>query len=100
MTNVTYTKSSQYYTTIQTSWYLSNWEPRKLYPDSTDLPKTLESRYNMRPDLLAYDLYGDTDLWWVFMINNPDQIVDPIYDFVTGLVIYVPTNDRLNSVLG
>jgi ABC-type Fe3+-hydroxamate transport system substrate-binding protein len=51
---------------------------------------TLEAKYEEKPDLLAYDLYGNAKLWWVFALFNQDELADPIVDFKTGLKISVP----------
>jgi len=50
--------------------------------------------------LLAYDLYKEPKLWWVFMQRNLDTLQDPIYDFVAGTKIYIPKGDSLNKLLG
>ena len=100
MSTVIYKPSSPYFKTIQTSWYLSTLEPRYIPRDGTDTYRILENKYEFRPDLLAYDLYGTPNYWWVFMMVNQDKIIDPIYDFVSTLGIYVPTPDRLTTVLG
>ncbi|MDA9302362.1 baseplate wedge protein 53 [bacterium] len=55
---------------------------------------TIENKYNLRPDLLAHKLYGDSNLWWVFAKFNQDELSDPIFDFVSGLEIQVP--ERFN----
>lgn len=55
----------------------------------------LESRHNYRPDILSYDLYGTEKYWWIFPRMNMDLIKDPIKDFKEGLVIRVPTSERL-----
>ena len=80
------------------------------YLDISNLPKipksiadkeyTIESKYDERPDLLAYKLYGSTRLWWVFSLRNPDVLVDPIRDFKSGTVIYLPTDDTIRRVVG
>ena len=31
-----------------------------------DLSMTINETYNLRPDLLAYDLYENANLWWGF----------------------------------
>jgi hypothetical protein len=54
----------------------------------------------MRPDLLAYDLYSDSRLWWVFAQRNSNRIKDPVFDFVAGTVIYIPQLPNLRSALG
>jgi hypothetical protein len=51
----------------------------------------IESKYDNRPDLLAYELYGNAKLWWVFAAFNQDTLVDPIIDFKSGTTINVPT---------
>ena len=53
-------------------------------------PLLIEPKYNHRPDVLAYDLYGNSKLWWVFAEFNPDSLKDPILDFVSGLEIQIP----------
>lgn len=97
---VTYSKGSRYYATQQSSWFLGYYVDRSLIRDASDEPITLDSRYNFRPDLLSYDLYGTTDYRWTFMILNPDLIKDPVFDFVTGLSIFTATLDRLHSSIG
>jgi hypothetical protein len=100
MSKVEYKRSSPYADTQQTTWYLSNYEPRIINRDGTDIRKILETKYENRPDLLSYDLYGTPNLWWIFMVLNPDSIKDPIYDFKAGLVIFVPTATRISNTLG
>ena len=55
---------------------------------TTDI--TLNEKYDEKPDLLAYDLYGNAKLWWVFALFNQDSLADPIVDFKIGLKIIVP----------
>jgi hypothetical protein len=56
--------------------------------------------YEYRPDLLAYDLYGDSRLWWVFAQRNPNRLKDPYFDFVAGIKIYLPKLTLLKQILG
>lgn len=97
MTRVDYRKKSPYSSTPQTSWYLDNLVLKNIPNDPTDTIMVLDSKYNERPDLLSHNLYGTRDYWWVFMVMNMDVIRDPIYDFKTGISIYVPTKDRLDT---
>ena len=99
MTTVPYNNTSPYYLTAQSSWSLDLWKPRQIPPMDTDAPFVVTQIYNTKPDLLAYDLYGDTRLWWVFAVRNPDLIVDPIYDLVTGLKIMVTDPETLRNIL-
>jgi hypothetical protein len=61
---------------------------------------TITAPYENRPDILAYDLYGEPALWWVFMQRNLDIIQDPIYDFTPGTQIYIPKGSSLKTILG
>ena len=65
-----------------------------------DFLYTIEPQYKFRPDLLAYDLYGSSELWWVFTQRNLDTLQDPIFDFVPGTKIYLPKNSSLSNILG
>mgnify|MGYP001340909184 FL=1 len=59
----------------------------------------IEPQYNHRPDLLAYDLYRDNRLWWVFGQRNLDIIEDFVYDIKTGTKIYIPQPDKIKTML-
>jgi hypothetical protein len=60
----------------------------------------INAMYDERPDLLAYELYGSTRLWWVFSIRNPDLLKDPIRDFKSGLTIFLPSAENVDSISG
>jgi len=60
----------------------------------------VQEQYTHRPDLLAYDLYNDYRLWWVFAQRNMDIIRDPVYDLEAGIEIYLPKADKLRQFLG
>ena len=51
----------------------------------------VDAKYQNRPDRLAYDLYGSSKLWWVFAAANRDKLEDPVWDFVAGLQITLPS---------
>ena len=59
----------------------------------------IEPQYNHRPDLLAYDLYRDNRLWWVFGQRNLDIIEDFVYDIKTVTKIYIPQPDKIKTML-
>ena len=61
---------------------------------------TVNATYQNRPDLLAYDLYGNAALWWVFALRNPNTIKDPIFDMRTGVTFYLPKKSTLTGLLG
>jgi len=99
---ITYSKSSPYYKTPQVNKYvnyLDYWKSITINPASNDTLIQLDSKYNNRPDLLSYDYYGTPNLWWVFIVRNPDVLKDPIYDFVTDIYINVPDKSTLGAYL-
>ena len=100
MAQAVYAKNSPYYATPQWGQFLDVWTPRHIPSDATDALFEITSTYTHRPDLLAYDLYADTGFWWVFAVRNPDVITDPIFDFVPGNMIYVPTRNTIKTALG
>lgn len=95
-----YAKSSPYYTTPINGSYLDIINFRNIAGKSDDVQYEITSQYEYRPDLLAYDIYGDSNLWWVFAVRNKDIIKDPIYDFVAGQKIYLTNLADLKKELG
>lgn len=95
-----YNKSSPYAITQMTNGYLDILNLIDIPAEIDDVSFTLTSKYLYRPDLLAYDLYGDQQLWWVFSVRNKDVIKDSIYDFVTGQTIFLPKLTTIRRVLG
>lgn len=96
----TYSKSSPYYSTAKFGNFLDVMEYRSIPKLASDIEYQIDAVYRFRPDLLAFDLYGDTGLWWVFASRNPNVIKDPIFDFYPGQVIFVPKKETLISTLG
>jgi hypothetical protein len=96
----TYTNTSPWFKTPITQNYLDVLSIRPVAAQTSDFLYTIESQYTFRPDLLAYDLYGDATLWWVFIQRNLDVLQDPIFDFVPGTKIYIPKASGLKSLLG
>ncbi len=95
-----YTQSSPWATTSQNNLYLELLDIRPVPAEQDDFRYVIESQYRHRPDLLAYDLYGNPKLWWVFVQRNMDVIKDPIYDFETGTTIYIPKKSNLEKFIG
>jgi hypothetical protein len=88
----TYRTDSLYRDTQLDDQYLDVLDVNSIDIDNTTTTTiTLDAKYNEKPDLLAYDLYGNAKLWWVFALFNQDELVDPILDFKTDLKIKVPT---------
>jgi hypothetical protein len=87
-------------TTTVNGQYLDVMINRPINGSPTDVYWQIAPTYNLRPDLLASDLYGDSRLWWVFAQRNPNTLKDPLFDFVTGVNIFIPTADNLKVELG
>lgn len=95
-----YQSTSPYFLTPVNGEYLGPMVNRSIPKYADDIRFTINETYNLRPDLLAYDLYGTPNLWWVFAQRNPNSLADPLLDFVTGTNIYLPKKSTLKSVLG
>jgi hypothetical protein len=95
-----YGKLSPYYSTQLNGSYLDIVTFRNLLTESDDISFEITNQYEFRPNLLAYDLYGHSELWWVFSVRNKDLIKDPIYDLYAGRTIYLPKLSSLRSALG
>ena len=95
-----YTVSSPWATTQQNNLYLELLDIRPVPAEDDDFLYIIENHYKHRPDLLAYDLYGNTKLWWVFVQRNMSILKDPIYDFEPGVSIYIPKKTNLEKYLG
>ena len=96
----TYTQSSPWASTVQNNLYLELLDIRPVPAEDDDILYAIENQYKHRPDLLAYDLYGNPKLWWVFVQRNMSVIKDPIYDFEPGTKIYLPKKSNLSKFLG
>lgn len=95
---INYAASSPYNKTQQYSWRIGRFVNRSVPKDGTDTKIIIEPKYEYRPDLLSYDLYGTPEYYWIFLVRNIDVIRDPIFDLVRDIEIYVPTLQRLKSL--
>jgi hypothetical protein len=95
-----YNKASPYYLTTATNGYLNVLSFRNIPSLSNDILFEVTKNYEHRPDLLAFDLYGDVNLWWVFSVRNTTTLKDPVYDLVAGKQIYLPQMTTIKSALG
>lgn len=86
---------SLYKNTTTNGTYRGYYEPLTLSKDSSDYFIIVTSEYKYKPGKLAYDLYGSERLNWVFTYFNRDKINDPIFDLTEGLILRVPTKERL-----
>jgi hypothetical protein len=95
-----YNKLSPYVNTRLINGYLDVVTFIDIPGQTNDIQFQITSLYMHRPDLLAYDIYGDSQLWWVFAVRNKDVLKDPIYDFVPGQTIYLPQLADIKTALG
>ena len=51
----------------------------------------------MRPDLIAFSVYGKSTYWWVIMYVN--KIANPFVDLSAGLVLKIPRLEAVTSAL-
>lgn len=87
-------------TTMNVGGHLDILTKRVIPAEDDDLIYEIQPQYMYRPDLLAYDLYSNAKLWWVFAYRNMDIIKDPVFDFIPGTKIYLPKESRIRLVLG
>lgn len=92
-------QSSLYKYTKKNTYYMGHYSPIKIPFDSSDYIYEVPAKYNNKPGKLAYDLYGDERLMWVFRYFNNDIINDPIFDLKQGMQIRIPVAERLNKYI-
>jgi hypothetical protein len=73
---------------------------RSIPRENDDVYFKINQTYQYRPDLLAYDLYQQSGLWWVFYQRNPNTLTAPPWDFEAGKRIYLPKISTLRTTLG
>ena len=95
-----YDATSPYFETTYSQFFLDTMVNRPIPKENDDLTFTINTTYQYRPDLLAFDLYGIAGLWWVFYQRNPNTLQAPPMDFKTGTLIYLPKITTLKSALG
>jgi hypothetical protein len=59
--------------------------------DYVIVPSECENRI----DLFSYQQFGTSRLWWVIALANADMIKDPIWDFKSGMEVFIPRDSTL-----
>lgn len=85
--------------TEKTKYFMKEYKDYNIPTDASDYVLLVEHKYENKPKLLAFDLYGDASLSWIFTYFNRDLIEDPIFDLKAGIKIIVPTKERLSKYL-
>lgn len=96
---VQYQRTSPYYNTPIIGGVLDLANIPNIPKLSGDVVVQINKTYEYRPDLLAFDLYGDPGLWWVFAVRNPNVINDPVFDMRIGARIAVPKKETLQGII-
>lgn len=95
-----YNRYSPYKDTPQTSWYLDQYTHISIPVADDDEFYVIPQKYHQRPWMLAKELYGNERLYYIFALTNMDSIQDPLYDFTVGKQIRIPSNVRIQRLLG
>ena len=95
-----YDATSPYFVTGYSQFFLDVMENRPIPKENDDRVMIINQTYQYRPDLLAFDLYDNSTLWWVFYQRNPNTLIAPPLDFRVGVQIYLPKITTLRRVLG
>jgi len=66
-------------------------------PDPTDLVVEVTQATAGKLDLIAFESYGKSELWWV--IAELNQIVDPMTEIQVGVELRVPRRERVFNIL-
>lgn len=95
---IQYDSKSPYAKTPLYGRYLGYLTYRAIPANSLDRAMVVDTeRHAQRPDLLAHDIYGNDNYWWVIPIRNSFQ--DPIFDLKFGMTIIVPDPSYIGSLI-
>lgn len=95
-----YPANSAYFDTGYSQFFLDLMVNRPIPKLADDEVFLINQTYQYRPDLLAFDLYDQPQLWWVFYQRNPNTLSQPPWDFQADVQIYLPKISTLRSALG
>lgn len=73
------------------------WERTNFPLSETDIPFLVTKDTEVRPDLIAYKVYGRPSLLWLVLMYN--NIIDINVELVTGTTLRLPTPSRVNFQL-
>ena len=90
-----FNRYSLYKNTKSSNYYRDYYNPIIIPYSDSDIYIIVTSEYANRPGKLAFDMFGSARLSWIFEYFNPNQISDPIFDLKEGMILRIPTADRL-----
>ena len=70
------------------------WERRVIPQRDDDLFHTITGQEATRPDIIAFNAYGDANLEWLVMQYN--NIVDNVVELAEGMEIRLPPKQRVS----
>jgi hypothetical protein len=96
------TGRNQYSATPVTDFYLDIAKlptAEELLKNKTPEVIVVDSKFEFRPDLLSYELYGNSSYWWIIVLLNRTQLQDPIRDLQAGMVLRVLPRTAINGLI-
>lgn len=82
--------------TTYSSPYGIGWWNRFIFPTAPDdVQVMVNTRYVNRADLIAFDMYGISDLEWLVLQYN--NILNPKQELVKGTLLMLPSNYRVQT---
>lgn len=69
----------------------------EIVPQDGDTYVDVDSGYAGRLDLVAFDKYGDCDLWWVIALANGIDLIPT--DVVIGMRLRIPEKRYVDTII-
>lgn len=99
-TNSTLVRSSRYASggTTEVNSKAIEWWERKVFPvNDDDSTYVVERKFEGRLDLITAVFLKEPRYWWVVAQYN--NILDPNAEIIEGVILYIPTLDRIKTIL-
>lgn len=93
--DISYSRYNKGGTTENYSNRIGWWDRKIFSPARDDITLLITTKYNKRPDLVAYDVYGNPQYMWVVLQYN--NILDINTEFIIGKTIKLPSINRLKT---
>lgn len=90
-------KDTNLYTDSADNTFFGTWQRLEIQDETDYELYQITKRDIGRFDLIAFDFYGDTSLFWVILDFN--NIVDPIFGIEIGQKIKIPSKDQVLRAL-
>ena len=86
MAKTVYDTKSNYALTGINRKYLGIYQPPLTNDSLSEETITLivQPKFNKRPDLMAFEMYGSAKLWCVYPHYKRDKQVEPIMEYISG----------------